>query len=203
MLFSTEEMVNCAHCGLQSGCKKSWGKVDGLLMCNACYIYHRKNGRFRTRAMIEKSNCKMKSDHKHVQCQWKMKLVLYSDDLSSLKVFKGRRNDFFHSEEAYQESKRPSQSQRDLWDQQILSAGHASKSSLITKKIKSMGDGSVSLIRIRSRLKRIKQSRNVQLQVSCLVFCGSEEEIFCETGIPNNIRYSCFTKNLYLIHLWT
>ncbi|XP_064638491.1 uncharacterized protein LOC135494445 [Lineus longissimus] len=167
MLYTDEEMLACTHCGLKSGSRKSWGKVDGHLMCVACYRYYKKTHRLRSKEIIEKfSASKMKINHKHLQCGWKMKLVLYSDDMSTWKLFKCRGNDFYHQEEAYQPTKRPSQSQRDMWDQQILTAGHSSKTTMITKKIMSMGDGTVSLKRIRGRLKRIKEAKGVKLKLS-------------------------------------
>lgn len=81
-------------------------------LCNACY---RANGRRKTQRRKDKIH------HPHLKCKWKLKFEL-DQDLKAWKVYKGATNDFYHHLEPVGERKRPTWTERDVWDKaRILS----------------------------------------------------------------------------------
>ncbi|XP_076064504.1 uncharacterized protein LOC143038820 [Oratosquilla oratoria] len=115
-----------------------WRFENNQHMCNTCYVYFKKHGLPRPLQLHLKSSVKsrrQKTYIKHFQCSWKMKLILYSSDLNTWKIFQHRDNAKFHQETAEQVNRRPNLSTRDLWDFQRVTQKSTAKQIHLNDKI--------------------------------------------------------------------
>lgn len=91
--FPTKECINCS-----TNSTPKWYSLNGELMCSACYQYQIKHNDSRpTELKMKSSQGISRLYHSHFVCGWRLKLVIYSNDLSTWKLFKHKDNDDFHS----------------------------------------------------------------------------------------------------------
>ncbi|KAK3883295.1 hypothetical protein Pcinc_012332 [Petrolisthes cinctipes] len=106
----------CCLCGVSTS--PSWYTVNSQDVCNACYLYQRKYNAARPINPRASSSSSSKVYHPHFQCGWKLKFVVYSDNLKLWKIYTKTSNDDYHQDPVIEiTKKRPSLSTRDLWDQ--------------------------------------------------------------------------------------
>ena len=91
--FPTKECVNCS-----TNSTPKWYSVNGDIMCSACYQYQVKHNDSRPSELKVKSAQGMsRLYHPHFLCGWRLKLIIYSNNLATWKLFKHKDNADFHS----------------------------------------------------------------------------------------------------------
>ena len=116
----------CSNCGTDVSCHKQcnnckvnyssrWVKVDGVEVCNKCYLYFNKHSHHDDK-QANTSNDTIKR-HQHLLCKWKLKFVLNSTNLNEWIVYQSANNKIHHDGEAMQHYKKMSLTDRDRIDQ--------------------------------------------------------------------------------------
>ncbi|XP_068239383.1 uncharacterized protein [Palaemon carinicauda] len=101
--FPTKECINCS-----TNSTPKWYSLNGELMCSACYQYQIKHNDSRpTELKMKSAQGVSRLYHSHFVCGWRLKLVIYSNNLSTWKVFKHKDNDDFHSLQVEDIDKKP------------------------------------------------------------------------------------------------
>ena len=101
----------CFNCSINQS--PQWHKIDGNICCRSCYTYHKKHHIHRPKQIQNSSNKRIY--HKHAQCGWQLKLVLYSDNMNKWKVYNNVSNENHHLENT-QDRNMSTYSNRDSWD---------------------------------------------------------------------------------------
>ncbi|KAK7082873.1 hypothetical protein SK128_026661 [Halocaridina rubra] len=108
--FPDKECNNC----LCSSTPK-WYSINNELYCSACYQYQQKHNEARPSELnIKNIQSVSRLYHPHFVCGWRLKLVIYSNNMSVWNLFMHRENPKFHSTKHEEIEEKPNISQLNL-----------------------------------------------------------------------------------------
>ncbi len=102
--------TECSNCHSQYS--SVWRDIEGQV-CHTCYSYYSKHQCHRPHTLFSTES---KIYHPHIKCGWKLKLVLYANDMSKWKIYVSIKNDICHPTEPVQENRRLTLGMKDKID---------------------------------------------------------------------------------------